>query len=171
MRVLIISDTHGKRNTIEDVLGRVGKIDMLIHLGDVCGDEEFIYSNCDCPVHMVAGNNDWHSDLPLQEEFMIDRYKVFITHGHRYGINYGTDRLEELIKFEGYDIVMYGHTHEQKVTRYGGSYLVNPGSLAYPRDGMEGKYIIMELDQHGNLFFAENSLPRKKKSGIESFWW
>ena len=71
MRILIISDTHGRTNTIRDVLDTVGDIDMFIHLGDVCGDEEYIYDNVTCPIHMVAGNNDWDSDLPMQEEFMI----------------------------------------------------------------------------------------------------
>ncbi len=77
MRILIISDTHGRTNTIQDVLEKVGEIDMLIHLGDICGDEDFIYEHCSCPVHMVAGNNDWASSLPMEDEFMIDRYKVF----------------------------------------------------------------------------------------------
>ena len=67
MRILIISDTHGRTNTIRDVLDTVGDIDMFIHLGDVCGDEEYIYDNVTCPIHMVAGNNDWDSDLPMQE--------------------------------------------------------------------------------------------------------
>lgn len=55
MRILIISDTHGRTNTIRDVLDTVGDIDMFIHLGDVCGDEEYIYDNVTCPIHMVAG--------------------------------------------------------------------------------------------------------------------
>lgn len=33
MRILIISDTHGRTNTIRDVLDTVGDIDMFIHLG------------------------------------------------------------------------------------------------------------------------------------------
>lgn len=173
MKVLIISDTHGKTDSIRDVLEKVGDIDMLIHLGDVCGDEEYIYDNCSCPVHMVAGNNDWGSDLPKEEEFMIGDLKVFITHGHKYNVHYGTDLLQELIKFQGYDIVMYGHTHIQNVERYGGSYIINPGSLALPRDGMEGKFILMDIDQHGKPFFAENEMTirrKKQQSFWEEFW-
>lgn len=172
MRILIISDTHGRTNTIQDVLEKVGEIDMLIHLGDICGDEDFIYEHCSCPVHMVAGNNDWASSLPMEDEFMIGRYKVFITHGHRYGVHYGTDRLQELVKNYGYDIVMYGHTHLQNLERYGGAYIVNPGSLSYPRDGMNGRYMILEFDQHGTPFFAENELISKsrRKRLFEDLW-
>jgi putative phosphoesterase len=81
--------------------------------------------------------------------------------------------LQELIKFQGYDIVMYGHTHIQDVERYGGSYIINPGSLALPRDGMEGKFILMDIDQHGKPFFAENEMPirrKQKQSFWEEFW-
>ena len=35
MKVLIISDTHGKSSCIEQIYDIVGDVDMLIHLGDV----------------------------------------------------------------------------------------------------------------------------------------
>ena len=43
MKVLIISDTHGKSSCIEQIYDIVGDVDMLIHLGDVEGDEELIH--------------------------------------------------------------------------------------------------------------------------------
>ena len=33
---------------------------------------------------MVAGNNDFFTDLAQEEEFMLGRYKVWLTHGHHY---------------------------------------------------------------------------------------
>ena len=128
MRILIISDTHGRTNTIRDVLDTVGDIDMFIHLGDVCGDEEYIYDNVTCPIHMVAGNNDWDSDLPMQEEFMIGRYKVFITHGHRYSVKYTLDALLNAAYFAGADMVLFGHTHRAVSETMQGLYVVNPGT-------------------------------------------
>ena len=35
MRVLIVSDTHGRHSNLELVLRRVGEIDMMVHCGDV----------------------------------------------------------------------------------------------------------------------------------------
>ncbi|MGN0394412.1 MAG: metallophosphoesterase family protein [Coprococcus sp.] len=169
MKVLLISDTHGKTSCIRQIKEIVGDVDMLVHMGDICGDERMIYDNFDCEIHMVAGNNDYGSALPYEEEFNIGRYSVFITHGHRYSVHYGTERLEELIKEKGYDIVMFGHTHERMVKHYGGSYIVNPGSLALPRDNRTGTYILLDFDQNGKPFFAENELPRRK-SERESFW-
>ena len=39
MKILIVSDTHGRHRNLDEVLEREGKIDMLIHLGDVEDDE------------------------------------------------------------------------------------------------------------------------------------
>ena len=33
MKILIVSDTHGRHRNLEEVLDREGPIDMLVHLG------------------------------------------------------------------------------------------------------------------------------------------
>ena len=106
MRVLIISDTHGKSSCIQQIHDIVGDVDMLIHLGDVEGDEKLIHDLFDCEIHMVRGNCDYNAELPIYDEFNIGDKKAFITHGHRYSVNSGTAYLEELIDTEGYDFVM-----------------------------------------------------------------
>ena len=42
MRVLIVSDTHKKHEALEEIIRNVGHIDMMIHLGDSEGCEEYI---------------------------------------------------------------------------------------------------------------------------------
>lgn len=161
MKVLIISDTHGKSKTIERLYDQVGDVDMLIHLGDVEGDAEFIKDLFDCEVHIVRGNCDYDTDLPQYEEFMIGDKKAFITHGHRYSVNSGTAYLEELIDMNGYDFVMYGHTHCRDITRYKDSYIVNPGSLALPRDGGRGSFMMLHFSESGMPYFVETELKRR----------
>ena len=58
MKILIVSDTHGREENLKKALAKTGTIDRLIHLGDVEGAEEYIVSLIDAPVSMVAGNND-----------------------------------------------------------------------------------------------------------------
>lgn len=58
MKILIISDTHGFLWYLNEVLKKVGPIDMLIHCGDIQKDEEPVKTAVNCPVYMVAGNND-----------------------------------------------------------------------------------------------------------------
>ena len=55
MRVLIVSDTHGSHRNLDAVLERVGKIDALIHMGDVENGEHYIEAVADCETYMVQG--------------------------------------------------------------------------------------------------------------------
>ena len=59
MRVLIVSDTHGHEENLERILTEKGPFQHLIHLGDVEGQEDYIEVIAGCPVHIVAGNNDF----------------------------------------------------------------------------------------------------------------
>lgn len=146
MKILIVSDTHRRDGNLTGVLDMVGTPDMLIHCGDVEGSEDFIRSIAGCPVHMVAGNNDFFSDLKKEEEFYIGDYKVWLTHGHNYYVSMGTEFIREEAKSRGVDIVMFGHTHRPYLEQ-GKVTVLNPGSLSYPRqEGRRPSYILMELD-------------------------
>ena len=105
MRILVISDSHGLNDDIEGVLKQVGDIDMMIHCGDVERGDSYIREIADCPVVMVAGNNDYYLDLPSEEEVRIGDYKVLVTHGHGYYVNSGVDYLREHALEYGYDEV------------------------------------------------------------------
>ena len=55
MRILVVSDTHKSHRNLERALEETGHIDMMIHLGDVEGKEDYIEALADCPVHIVSG--------------------------------------------------------------------------------------------------------------------
>lgn len=153
MRILVISDSHGKNDDVKQVIKQVGQIDMMIHLGDIERGPDYIRELAGVECHMVAGNNDYDIDLPATDEFMIGDKKVFITHGHRFYVGSGVDRLRQFAIENGYDIVMYGHTHvpyieQEEVT------ILNPGSLSYPRqEGRKHTFMIVELDKNGQLHY------------------
>lgn len=154
MRILIVSDTHGHDKNLEIVLEKVGKIDCFIHLGDVEGHENYIEQLVGCPVHMVAGNNDFFSYLPREKEFILGKYHVFITHGNNYGVSLETSRLKSEAIYRKADIVMYGHTHRPEIEIQDNLTILNPGSLSYPRQwNREPSYIIMEIDQDGQAHY------------------
>ena len=44
MRILVISDSHGRNDDIEGVLKQVGDIDMMIHCGDVERGDSYIHT-------------------------------------------------------------------------------------------------------------------------------
>ena len=157
MKVLIVSDTHGRNHYLIDTINRVGPIDLLIHLGDFESGEEYIKSMITCPVEFVAGNNDFFNGLPKDKIIHIGRYTILLTHGHRYGVNFSTGNLLEVAKKHKADIVMFGHTHVPLIDLTGSVWIINPGSLSLPRQhGRVPTFIIMDLDSNGDAHFTLN---------------
>ena len=155
MKILIVSDTHGKHYNLETVLEQEKPLDMLIHLGDVDNSGHYIEAMAECPVEMVAGNNDYFSNLPGEREFYIGKYKVMLTHGHYYYVNGGTAHIKREAVARKIDIAMFGHTHRPYFGQDELGIVLNPGSISYPRqDGKRPSYIIMDLDEEGEAHFS-----------------
>lgn len=154
MKILIVSDTHGRHSNLEQVLEREKDIDMLLHLGDVERGEDYIEALAGCTVCMVAGNNDYFSYLPTEREITIGKYKVFMTHGHGYYVTMDTKSLRRAAQARGVDIVMFGHTHKPYMDIEGDLMVINPGSISYPRqEGRRGTYMLMNIDCNGEAKF------------------
>ncbi len=159
MRVLIVSDTHRHNENYFHLIEKIKDIDLVIHCGDVEGSEYAISESVDCETMMVMGNNDFFSQLPREIETQIGGYRVLITHGHTYCVSLGSERIKEEAILRGFDIVIYGHTHRPVVERDHDVIAVNPGSLAYPRqEGRRPSYLIMEIDDSGEVHFTINYL-------------
>ena len=152
MKVLIVSDTHGRNGGYLDLLENSEKMDMVIHCGDVEGSEYLISESSGCRTVIVQGNNDYFSDLPKEMIVKLGKYKALVTHGHAYYVNMGHEHLVREAKKRKVDMVIYGHTHRPVITEENGIKVLNPGSLTYPRQ-MERKYtyIIMEIDENGEV--------------------
>lgn len=154
-RILIVSDTHGRLRNFQEMLRRAGTPDRLIHLGDSEGQHRKIEELANCPVDIVRGNCDYSQELPREKEILIGDYRVFLTHGHRYQANFGTETLVDAGLSRKADIVMFGHTHVPLLQQRRGIMLVNPGSLSQPRqDGFAYTYILMELDREGEAHYT-----------------
>ena len=154
MKVLIVSDIHRKNDNYFKVV-EMHKPDLIVHCGDIEGSEYAISEGAPCPVYMVAGNNDFFSDLPGEVEFSVGKYKCMATHGHKYHVSMGPEMLISEGVSRGLDVVMYGHTHKPEVRFENGVYAVNPGSLSYPRqEGRKPSYMIMETDRFGDVHFT-----------------
>ena len=154
MKVLIVSDTHRHNENFVKAVERTAPIDLVVHCGDIEGSELFISQAAVCPVQMVAGNNDFFSELPGELTFKIGDLQVWVTHGHHYYVSMGTEFIIEEARARGVDVVMYGHTHRPSIEYSAGIVALNPGSLSYPRqDGRRPSYIVMETDRFGEWHF------------------
>lgn len=162
MKILIVSDTHRRDANLVEVLKKEKPLDLLIHLGDVEGSEDYIREIAECPTHIVSGNNDFFCDLPREEEVMLGKYKVLITHGHYYYVSLDMQEIKRQAEARGADIVMFGHTHRPLVEKSGKVLLVNPGSIAYPRqEGRKPSYILMEIGDDGEAKFTVHYLKHR----------
>lgn len=158
MKILIVSDSHGRCNFLERALARVKPIDLIIHLGDLEGDEQYINAVADCPVVIVSGNNDYFTEIPRENFIQLGKYYIMLTHGHQYGVNYGVDLIKEVALCNGADIVMFGHTHRPLIDLTDDKiWAINPGSITQPRQhGKIPTFIIMEIDHRGDAHFTLN---------------
>ena len=159
MRILVVSDTHRKHANLELVLEKVKPLDLMIHLGDAEGAEDYIEAIADCPVEIIAGNNDFFSRLDKEYELHIGKYRVFLTHGHYYYVTVGIEHICQEARARGADIVMFGHTHRPCIEYFDDLVALNPGSLSYPRqEGRRPSYIMMEIDAQGEAHYTINYL-------------
>ena len=159
MKILVISDSHGRMDNVRTVLSKVDKLDQIIHLGDIIGQDDILRDMCNCPVTIVRGNGDFSGDKKIAEIVEVGKYKIFATHGHMYGVDWGTDRLYYAAEENKCNIAMYGHTHVPELTSNGGVTILNPGSISLPRQtNRKPSYIIMEIDDSGEAKYSINYL-------------
>jgi putative phosphoesterase len=124
----LISDTHGLiRPAVHDALKGV---ELILHAGDVGGSEILDELRLIAPVRAVFGNTDQPEDpsLTREIELEIDAVRIHVSHGHEVGSPTPT----KLAAKYGADVVIFGHTHRQLVSRLEQQLFVNPGA-AGPR--------------------------------------
>jgi putative phosphoesterase len=159
MKVLIVSDSHGRSANLEKVIQKVSPIDLMLHLGDFESGADYISLFAACPVEIVAGNNDFFADAPKEKILVLGNHTILMTHGHRYGVNFGTGRAKEAALQQGADILLYGHTHKPSIDLSSSVWAVNPGSISQPRqENGKPSYIIMDIDPKGMAHFTLNYL-------------
>jgi putative phosphoesterase len=124
----LISDTHGLVRA--DVHNALAGVELILHAGDVGGDEILAELSLIAPVRAVRGNTDPTGDpnLPESIETSIGGVSIHVSHGHEVG----SPTPKVLLERYAADVIVYGHTHKQLVTNAGTRWVVNPGA-AGPR--------------------------------------
>lgn len=134
MKILIVSDTHGYIDNIIDMVKREEKPDMIFHLGDYVKDGIKIGKELKIPTKIVRGNGDYSEDYFNYEEIVeVKGKKIFLTHGHKYNVNFSIDRLYYRGKELNADYILFGHTHVPIISTLDNMIIMNPGSSHLPR--------------------------------------
>ena len=141
-KLLVMSDTHDCTGMLELLAQHIedNKYDMLIHLGDVRRDAEWLEERLKRQVIGVAGNCDFFSRDSREEEIFVEKVKILLTHGDKYGVKSSLDRLSYYGEERGCQLVLFGHTHQPFSGYVGKSLLVNPGTLT------NGRYAVIDID-------------------------
>lgn len=150
MIIGLVSDSHGVTGKLEEMLKlpEAARAECWLHAGDFTQDADYLAMVCGKPVHKVAGNGDWPTNVPEDLLLELGGHRIYLTHGHMQGVRSGTGRLADYAALQGADIAVYGHTHVADITPRNkqGVTVLNPGSVARPRDESRGSFMIMELE-------------------------
>lgn len=158
LRILIMSDSHGRNGNvelaIEQVREEIGEFQMLIHLGDV-GDAREIESLAGVPCYIVRGNTDYDAKLLNANVIEAGGHRIFATHGHLYQVDMRLDLLRFAALENDCDIAMYGHTHVPYLEEDPDDItILNPGSISKPRQADHRyTYMVMEIDDEDEVTY------------------
>jgi putative phosphoesterase len=124
----LVSDTHGLLRS--DIFTALAGVDLILHAGDVGGDDILDGLAAIAPVHAVYGNTDpaGHPRLGARIERDVGGVSIHVSHGHEVG----SPTPEKLLAAYAADVIVYGHTHKGLIARHGARLVVNPGA-AGPR--------------------------------------
>ena len=162
MKVLIISDLHGSGYYAEKIKEITEKEnpDRIVLLGDLyyhgprndfsqeynpmkvaeilnsLKDRLFVVrGNCDAEVDEMISLFKFEDHILME----INGKKVYFTHGHKYNI--------EVIPYEDFEIMIYGHIHQGFIEKKEGYIFANPGSISLPKFNTAHSYMIFENNE------------------------
>ena len=179
MRILIVSDTHGKVGRVKKIyrkLSQTSPIDLIVHCGDYYEDAMKIQSQLGTGVLAVRGNCDRCYD---ENEYAIldtEAGSFFVTHGHMHNVKESKQTLYYTALEHECVGVIYGHTHRAEKADLGDFLFINPGSLNRPRDGSEGTFALLETsDRYAQVkliryrdLFPKEETTEGEKAGTQT---
>lgn len=131
--IIILGDElyHGARNPLPEGYDPKGVTGLLNEYSDRI---IAVRGNCDCEIDSVVLN------FPMMSDYSIVLYnnrRLFLTHGHIYN-------EDNMPKLKIGDLFLYGHTHIPRAEKKRDIFLINPGSITFPKDGSPNSYGVLE---------------------------
>lgn len=160
MKILVVSDSHGRDRNIQRAIEQEKPFDMMLHLGDIEEGEGMIRTLClnqnpTCQMYAVRGNNDFFSQMPAQAVLKLGPHRALLVHGHHFEVHSTLFLLEREARAKGADVALFGHTHVPLLEERDGILFLNPGSISLPRqEGRQPSYGVMEIDGDGEMHCA-----------------
>lgn len=177
MKLFFLSDIHGSIAALNRALAafETERADYIVSLGDLLYHgprnplpEEYnpkevaaTLNGLKDKIITVRGNCDSEVDQMLIEFPILADYtivlhegkRIFVTHGHHLSM----DNLPALAKGE---VFIQGHTHIPVAEKRGDIYVLNPGSVALPKENYPASYGVLEGTAFAVKDFAGNVLKQ-----------
>ena len=136
----LISDTHvptRARRIPEKVFRIFENVDFIIHAGDLV--ELAVVDELEqlAPALAVHGNMDGpevSGALPKLNSLKVSDWKIGVMHDPH--TIFGMGKMREIAKKNGFDVFVYGHTHNSNIKWEGKMLYINPGSPTNPSSFM-----------------------------------
>ncbi len=154
MLIGIISDSHENMSAIDKAVEifNLNKVDFVLHAGDIISPITYShFAKLKSRIYLVFGNNDGEKNFlteqfskigsinPAPYEFSLQEDNKQIN----FVLLHEPFNLDELIKSQKYDYIVYGHTHRQDLRSEGKTTIINPGESG---GWLLGKKSIVILD-------------------------
>lgn len=144
----VFSDTHGNTARMLEAV-RDFRPDRVFHLGDCVSDADRLSAFFpDIPLTCVRGNCDSPSAAQASATVDLDGVRIFLTHGHEYGVKYSVDSLVYAAQEAGARLALFGHTHEALNVEIAGVQLLNPGSAGL---GRQQSWAVVSIFDNGGV--------------------
>ncbi len=121
----LISDTHGLVRA--EVLLALRGVDLILHAGDIGGDDVLLALAAIAPVRAVRGDTDpaGAAGVEARIDERFEQVHVVVTHGHELG---RADPPRIVSAYMHADVIVYGHTRLPLITRAARRLIINPGA-------------------------------------------
>jgi hypothetical protein len=155
----LISDTHvpsRARQIPKEVFAVFDKVDYIVHAGDLVDLSVIDELEQLAPVLAVYGNMDGpeiRGKLPKVNSFKVFDWKIGVTHDP--GSLFGMGKMRDIAAKNGFNVLIYGHSHSSGTKWEGKTLFINPGSPTNPIPPFINKPTVALL-----RITKENILPR-----------
>lgn len=158
----IMSDTHDNLPRTKDAVDRLNKekVDLVLHAGDF--NSPFVIGLLkDLEPEMVGvfGNNDGDRDQLIKKctehrhLSLRGTFTRFTAGDLSVGLIHGSDPelLDTLLTCGGFDLLVYGHTHQAQIRTHGKMLAVNPGEVCGYLTGKSTVAIVDTASRHARI--------------------
>jgi hypothetical protein len=132
----LISDTHipvRAGDIPKKVFEVFDKVDFIVHAGDLVEMSVIDELEQLAPVLAVYGNMDGpeiRGKLPKMNSVKAFDWKIGVVHDPR--ALFGMRKMREIAKKNGFNVLVYGHTHKPNIKWEENTLFINPGSPTNP---------------------------------------